>query len=112
MQPELVVDYRMTNKTLYLDRSRTEVKQHCPRKGYWNYYYKGRGIEAAREIPPPWPLLTGGYVHEGIETILKGGYDPRDVALSFRTKYEADILPLFRDLEEGPALDVLKHNLK
>ncbi len=101
----------MTNKTLYLDRSRTEVKQHCPRKGYWNYYYKGRGIVAAREIPPPWPLLTGGYVHEGIERILKGESAVL-VAIDIAAIYHRTIEPLFIDIEDGPARDILFHNLK
>src|ERR1022692_199342 len=96
---------------IYFDRSRTEVKQQCPRKGYWNYYYHNRGVVKSREIPPPWPLLTGGYVHEGIERILKGETDA-SVAITIAKVYENDIMPLLAVLEEGPAKDILLHNLK
>lgn len=96
---------------IYLDRSRTETKQHCDRLGYWQYYYKGRGITRAREIPPPWPLLTGGYVHEGIQHILVGSR-AESVAAAMSINYNTSILPLFDGIEEGPALDILKHNLK
>lgn len=99
------------NRVIYFDRSRTEMKQKCPRAGYWGYYYHNRGIVAAREIPPPWPLLTGSGVHNGIERVLKG--EQADlVAIDEGAKYIFDIHPLFNGIEEGPALDNLKHNLK
>lgn len=95
---------------IILDRSRTEVKQHCPRQGYWNYYYHNRGIVPARMIPPAWALLTGGYVHEGIEGILKGRH-PAEVAECMGSKYRQEIVPLMVDIEEGPARDNLLHTL-
>ena len=113
----------MTNR-YYIDRSRTETKQTCPRRGYWNYYYHNRGVVAAREIPPAWPLLTGTYIHNGIQQIIEGlrrgglrgsdvtGASPADVAVGAGSIYVHNISPLFNDLEEGPAKDILLHNLK
>src|ERR1700741_5331226 len=105
----------MTSSKYYIDRSRTESKQACPRRGYWNYYYHNRGVVAAREVPPAWPLLTGGYFHEGIQVILNS-HNPSGAgaaaAMSMSIKYSENILPLLTSIEEGPAKDILLHNLK
>jgi hypothetical protein len=96
---------------VYLDRSRLETKGSCPRKYYWNYQYKGRGIQLAREIPPPWALLTGTYTHNGIEHVLKGA-NPAEAATVEATNYIYSISPLFNDIEDGPAKDNLIRQLQ
>lgn len=61
------------SQPLYLfDRSRVECAAECPRKYYWLYAFLGVGIIKARELPPYWPFITGHFIHEGIELVLKG----------------------------------------
>lgn len=51
------------------DRSRLEAYQRCPRKYYWNYVYKGLGLQQSKR---PLPLAFGGSCHLGLERILRG----------------------------------------
>ena len=100
------------NNHIYVDRSRLETKQHCPREYYWQYMYHNRGIVVKREIPPPWALMTGSYVHSGIERLLAPyGEHPNVVALGYAERYITEIKPLFNDIEESPAKDNLIHTL-
>lgn len=55
--------------TIIADRSRVMDYQACPRKRYWGYEYKGRGIQ---DVRVKIPLLVGGAVHVGVEHLLGG----------------------------------------
>lgn len=52
------------------DRSRLETYQRCPRRGYWNYLYKGRGVALQQR---PLPLAFGGATHLGLQRLLETG---------------------------------------
>ncbi len=57
----------------FLSRSRIETFQMCPRRGYYEYLYAGRGL---RPQPGAVYFDTGSAVHEGLATALrwiKGG---------------------------------------
>lgn len=90
------------NLPLYLfDRSRIECAAGCPRKYYWLYGFLGVGIIKARELPPYWPYITGHFIHEGIELVLKGVSGREAAETSSKAYFEAwapllvanDILP-------------------
>lgn len=53
----------------YLDRSRLETAQRCPRRYYWEYVYKGLGLSPSKRALP---LAFGGSAHLGLEQILRG----------------------------------------
>lgn len=53
----------------YTDRSRIEKDWYCPRAGYWNYRYKGRGIVAAGG---GFDRDFGTIVHDGVEGEIQG----------------------------------------
>ena len=55
-----------------LDRSRLECAAECPRKYFWLYQFLGVGIVKIRELPPYWPFHTGTFIHEGVESVLRG----------------------------------------
>jgi hypothetical protein len=87
---------------LYLfDRSRLECAAECPRRAFWNYYFLGIGIVKSRELNPYWPFITGSFIHEGVEMVLKGfnGKDAATIAArSFAEKWE----PVINDSEIAP----------
>lgn len=91
---------------IFTDRSRIEAGQKCPRYRYWHYHYKGQGIQAAREIPPPWALLTGTWTHWGIEHILNG-MSPADAAIHAAGLYTTEMVKLFTPIPEGEVLEGL-----
>lgn len=85
---------------LYLfDRSRIEDAAKCQRLYFWRYAFLGLGIELARELPPPWALLTGTFIHEGIEAILKGA-DPAEAARKAANDYWEMINPIIQGIED------------
>ena len=87
---------------LYLfDRSRLECAASCQRKYYWNYAYLGIGIVKARDIPPYWPFITGSFIHEGIEMVLKG-FTGKDAATIAARSYEEKWAPLISDPDLAP----------
>lgn len=96
---------------IYIDRSRTETKQHCPREYFWNYQYKNTGIEKAREIPPAFALLTGTWTHNGIEEVLKD-IDPKIAAVEASQRYYDEVRPLFSNIEDETVKDRLIADLK
>jgi hypothetical protein len=79
---------------LYLfDRSRLECAAECPRRYYWCYAFLGVGIVKARELPPYWPFITGSFIHEGIEMILKG-FNGKDAATIAARSYNEKWAPI------------------
>jgi len=62
----------MTTTPIYCDNSRRSCAEKCLRKRYYNYEYKGRGIEPIRKGKSEFPLLTGTGVHTVIENLLAG----------------------------------------
>jgi PD-(D/E)XK nuclease superfamily len=52
------------------DRSRIECYQQCPRRRWWAYEYRGRGIEPVRGQPSY--LAVGSAIHTGIGSLLLG----------------------------------------
>jgi hypothetical protein len=87
---------------LYLfDRSRLECAQDCARKYYWYNAFMGIGIVKSRDLAPYWPFITGNFIHEGVEMVLKGfnGKDAATIAArSMNEKYE----PIINDPEIQP----------
>jgi len=55
---------------IFVDRSRVEEFQHCPRRRYLAYHQDGRGIVPAKKALP---LAVGGAVHRGLEVLLTAG---------------------------------------
>lgn len=76
-----------------LDRSRLECASQCERKYYWLYGLLGVGIVKLREVPPYWPFLTGNFIHEGIEMVLKG-FSGKDAATIASSSYREKWAPL------------------
>lgn len=78
------------------DRSRLEEAAKCPRAYYWNYCFLGLGIRKLRGMPE-WALLTGTYVHEGVEWVLRGKSGMEAAQLA-RDGYYAEVAPLLAEL--------------
>lgn len=76
MAPSRVINLRLT------DRSRIVTYRRCPRRRWWEYEYKGRGV-----VPRSTDLaLTVGLaVHEGIHQLLV--LSPTDMAVRFATEF-------------------------
>lgn len=70
---------------VFVDRSRIEDFQRCPRKRYLTYHQGGRGIVP---VKTPLPLAVGGSVHVGLAVLLQRGQSRWDKfnALAFDTK--------------------------
>lgn len=51
----------------YISRSSHETSSRCKRKGYYNYLYRGKGLQ---EASTPIPLAIGLATHKGVETLL------------------------------------------
>lgn len=60
----------MGRKTIYVDRSRIEAFQRCPRKRFNEYHMLGTGI---RKDTINLDILIGVSVHRGLETLFKEG---------------------------------------
>ena len=90
---------------VFTDRSRIETGYTCPRKRFLNYHYRGRGIELARQIPPPWALWTGSATHIGLQQLMEGAA-PQLAALSAADQYAEQIKPLYESLEDGSELKI------
>src|SRR6266436_8585617 len=88
---------------LYLfDRSRLECAvKDCQRKYYWLYGFLGVGIVKLRELNPYWPFITGSFIHEGIELVLKG-YNGKDAALISARSMQEKWEPIINDPEINP----------
>lgn len=54
--------------TIYTSRSPAECFQRCPRRRYWEYLYKGKGLQAIKRATP---LTTGIAVHNGLEVLMR-----------------------------------------
>lgn len=92
---------------LYLfDRSRLEDASRCERLYFWRYGFLGVGIVKLREIPPYWPFITGSFIHEGIEMILKG-FSGKDAATIAARSYEEKWAPLLSMPDIPPERAVL-----
>ena len=86
---------------LYLfDRSRLECSADCLRKRFWLYDFLGIGIVKAKETPY-WPYLTGTFIHEGVEMVLKG-FPGRDAATISARAYEEKYAPVVTDPDLSP----------
>lgn len=57
---------------IYFDRSRRADFEKCPRKRYWGYEYRGRGIQSVGTTHSDWALMTGIGVHAGIGNLALG----------------------------------------
>lgn len=68
-----------TTETFLFDRSRLETYQRCPRRYYYNYVYKGLGLQQSKR---PLPLAFGGSAHLGLEQILRGEGVDKGVAVA------------------------------
>src|SRR5882762_7910524 len=88
---------------LYLfDRSRLEcATKDCLRKYYYLYGFMGIGIVKVHDIPPYWPFITGSFIHEGIELVLKG-YSGKDAATISSSSYKEKWAPLISALDIPP----------
>ena len=64
-------------RTIYVDRSRVECYQHCPRERFLRYHQSGVGLEPSRK---PLPLAVGGSVHVGLACLLMGDNEDSAVA--------------------------------
>lgn len=69
------------HKLRLVDRSRIVTDWSCPRKRFWNYEYKGRGITQATQSLP---LFLGIVVHDSLAAIAKGEVDIDLIADSAR----------------------------
>jgi hypothetical protein len=58
--------------TIFCDNSRRSCAEKCLRKRWWQYEYRGRGIEPIRKGKSEFPLLTGTGVHNSVEGQLRG----------------------------------------
>jgi hypothetical protein len=58
-----------------------ERYQRCPRAFYWNYVYKGLGLQQSKR---PLPLAFGGSAHLGLEQVLRGAGIERGVEVSLQ----------------------------
>ncbi len=90
----------------YTSRSRIETFQECPRRGYINFLWDGRGlVKRGASVY----LSTGSYTHMGLEYIFKVCYsgfqvteDTIDNAVNLATTaYLEEIKERGFDLEEG-----------
>lgn len=91
---------------IYTSRSRIETFLDCPRKGYINFLWDGRGlVKRGCSVY----LSTGTYTHIGLEILFKAilagrsidqGYVDLAVGVSL-DKYRAEIRARGFDLEEG-----------
>lgn len=63
----------------YIDRSRLDTYQRCPRRYYWNYAYKGIGVVPAKQALP---LAFGSSAHLGLERVLRGEGIEKGVAVA------------------------------
>jgi hypothetical protein len=60
-------------RIVYTDRSRIESYQRCNRLRYLEYSEGGIGIQPMKK---PLPLVVGGSVHKGLETLLRHAMGP------------------------------------
>lgn len=91
---------------LYLfDRSRLECANDCLRRYFWNYAFLGVGIVKAKATPY-WPFLTGTFIHEGVEMVLKG-YSGKDAATISARAYFEKCGPLVTDPDIAPERQAL-----
>lgn len=82
---------------LYLfDRSRLECSQECERKYYWLYAFLGMGIVKIWDTPY-WPFTTGNFIHQGIESVLKG-VSGKDAAKRAAAAYGLEYRPVIQNL--------------
>lgn len=88
---------------LYLfDRSRLECATgDCSRKYYWLYAFLGCGIVKQRDLSPYWPFITGGFIHEGVELVLKG-HNGKDAATLASNNMKEKWEPVINDPEINP----------
>lgn len=90
---------------IYTDRSRMESWDKCPRFRFLHYHYDGQGgpggLEKAREIPPPWPLITGSWFHEGAALGLKGR-TAGEAASTAYAGFRAQVQPLIDQIANDP----------
>lgn len=83
-------------------RSRLESFESCPRKGYFSYLYRGKGI-SRRGFDPD--LLMGAAIHTGIEHLLKGSSEDDAAATAViafsKAINEIGLAPLVIETEAG-----------
>ena len=60
----------MSAMRIYIDRSRVETEQRCPRRRLLEYHVGGTGISPVKKSLP---LAVGGAVHVGLEVLLREG---------------------------------------
>src|SRR5215831_10633658 len=61
---------QMSAMRIYIDRSRVETEQRCPRRRLLEYHVGGTGISPVKKSLP---LAVGGAVHVGLEVLLREG---------------------------------------
>lgn len=59
-----------------IDRSRISAYFNCPRAYFWQYEYLNHGLAPTKT---PSPLVIGGSIHKGLETLLRGGSEQTSV---------------------------------
>ena len=87
-------------RRVFTDRSRVEQFQRCPRSRYLAYHQDGRGIQSQRK---PLPLVVGGSVHKGLESLLNG-CDEEQAVLDALTDFSLHADALEIDTFESAAM--------
>lgn len=100
---------------LYLfDRSRLECAiGDCARRYYWNYGFLGIGIVKIRDIPPYWPYITGHFIHEGIEAVIRGA-SGKEAADKVASDYRSEWAPIINqpDIIQPEVMAILQMELE
>lgn len=82
-------------------RSAVATYQSCPRKRYWQYEASnGTDVHGWERRKLTIPLVTGIYVHKGLEKALKGA-SPTEAASHARESYLAEVTSRGLAVEEG-----------
>ena len=77
---------------IHIDRSRLVARQDCPQLRYWNYHYKGKGLQPRTAAPA---LGYGIALHAGFARILQGfppGIVVDEVAMAYGTELHKQYL--------------------
>jgi hypothetical protein len=78
-------------KIILTDRTRMTTLAQCGRKGFWTYYWGGKGIVPKEEALP---LLFGGAIHVAFERLLVGGTSVEEAVAEGRKAFEGLEEPL------------------
>ena len=85
------------NNMVYYSRSAVTTDWSCPRKRYWNYQYKGRGLSPDITFLE---LFMGIIIHDGLAAIAEG-LDIDEIATAAQTQMHTMLMENMGDKPEG-----------